>query len=231
MKTLKMLRYIYTSVLLLFFLSVGKSQHHEELSKLNDSMKQIPRGFTLGINLASPVNHFFDKDRTGVSFLTRINVVGDWFFVGEAGYENVSFKKSAYHYESNGTFIKAGAEIDMLSKKKSLRDNILVGFQYGLALQGQSASHFMVENGYWSDYEGKISSETLNTHWLEVSVGPRTEILKNFFIGWKVHIRVSFINGGQDIMKPYIVPGFGSGDNRVNGGFSYTLEYMIPWKK
>ena len=226
-----MLRYIYISALLLFCLGFGKAQNNEELDKIDKLLNPVPKGFTLGVNLASPVNHFFDKDRTGVSFLTRINVTDKWFFVGEAGYENVSFKKDAYHYESNGTFIKAGAEIDMLSKKKSLRDNLMVGFQYGLAFQGQNASHFLVENGYWDDYQGRVSSETLNTHWLEISAGPRTEIFKNFFIGWKVHIRASFINGGQDLLKPYIVPGFGSGDNRVNGGFSYTLEYMIPLKK
>lgn len=226
-----MLRYIYISALLLFFVGFGKAQNNEELDKIDKLLNPVPKGFTLGVNLASPVNHFFDKDRTGVSFLTRINLSDKWFFVGEAGYENVSFNKEAYQYESNGTFIKIGAEIDMLSKKKSLRDNLFIGFQYGLALQGQSASHFLVENGYWSDYQGRVSSETLNTHWVEVSAGPRTEILKNFFIGWKVHIRASFINGGQDLLKPYIVPGFGNGDNRVNGGFSYTLEYMIPLKK
>lgn len=232
MKISKMLRYISISGVLLFFLlSTSKAQNVEELEEVSNLIATAPKGFTLGVNLASPVNHLFNKDRTGVSFLTRINIIDKWFFAGEVGYENVNFLKDEYSYSSNGTFIKIGAELDMLSDRRSVRDNILMGFQYGVAIQEQNSSHFTIENGYWGDYSGRISSETINTHWLEISVGPRTEILKNLFIGWKVHLRASFINGGQDILKPYIVPGFGNGGNRVNGGFSYTLEYMIPWKK
>lgn len=225
-----MLRYIFFSVAL-FCPVMIYGQAKEEVRKAAENLPKAPQGITIGVNLAGPFNSLMDGDRSGFSFVSRFNLAEDYFFMGEAGFEQISFEKEEYDYESNGTFLKAGIEKDMLNNMRSVIDNLFIGFQYGFALQSQSASRFLANNGYWDDYEGSISSETLTSHWFELSTGPRTEIFKNFYIGWKIHLRVSLINTGQDVMKPYIVPGFGNGDNRVNAAFSYTLEYMIPWKK
>jgi hypothetical protein len=223
-KILKMLRYIFISTLLLLSLSAR--------SQLIQEAKETAQGFTLGVNLAGPVNKLFDKDRTGFSFLTRINIQEDLFFIGEAGYENVNFEKTAYHYDSNGTFIRIGAEMDVLpAKEEGSNDNLLIGLQYGFALQEQVATHFFVENGYWDDYSGRMGANTINTHWIELSGGPRAELFNNFYISWNLHIRVSVANSNTSMLEPYIVPGFGSGDKRLNAGFSYVLEYMIPWNR
>jgi len=225
-----MLRYIFFSMAL-FCSGMTYGQAKEEFRKATENLPKAPQGITLGVNLAGPFNSLMDGDRSGFSFVSRFNLAEDYFFMGEAGFEQISFEKEAYDYESNGTFLKAGIEKDILNNKRSVVDNLLMGLQYGFALQSQSASRFLVNNGYWDDYEGSIGSETLTSHWFELSAGPRAELFKNFYIGWKIHLRVSLVNTGQDVMKPYIIPGFGNGDNSVNAAFSYTLEYMIPWKK
>jgi len=219
-----MLRYIYTS-LLFFIVSFGYSQEVV-------SWNEIPRGFTLGVNVAGPVYKLLDSDRSGISFLTRINIKEDLFFFGELGFENISFEKTAYSYDSNGSFLKVGAEIDMLPRKEAGSfDNLLIGLHYGFALHEQEASSFFIENGYWDDYSGSIASNTVNTHWVELSAGPRAEVFKNLYLSWNLHIRVSLTDNNNSILEPYIIPGFGSGDNRLNAGFSYVLEYLIPWNR
>ena len=55
-------------------------------------------------------------------------------------------------------------------------------------------------------------------------------MFKNFFISWGLHVRLTLYQYNPDIMAPYIVPGFGNGKNRINGSFSYNIEYLIPWK-
>jgi hypothetical protein len=225
-----MLRYIFFSAAL--FGSVMLSgQAKEEVRKPTQNLPKAPQGITVGVNLAGPFNSLMHGDRSGFSFVSRFNLAEDYFFVGEAGFEQISFEKEEYDYESNGTFLKAGIEKDMLNNKRSVVDNLLVGVQYGFAVQSQFSSYFWIDNGYWADYEGSISYETLTSHWFELSIGPRAEIFKNFYIGWKIQLRVFLLNTGEDVLTPYIVPGFGSGDNSVNAAFSYTLEYMIPWKK
>jgi hypothetical protein len=206
-------------------------QAKEEAREPTESLSKAPQGITVGVNLAGPFNSLMHGDRNGFSFVSRFNLAEDYFFVGEAGFEQISFEKDEYDYNSNGTFLKAGIEKDMLNNKRSVVDNLLVGVQYGFAVQGQSASHFWINNGYWDDYEGSVGSETLTSHWFELSMGPRAEIFNNFYIGWKIQLRVSLLTTGEDVLKPYIVPGFGSGDSSFNAAFSYTLEYMIPWKK
>ncbi len=219
-----MLRYIFISTLLLVSISVRPQLVQERM--------ETSRGFTLGVNLAGPINKLFDTDRTGFSFLTRINLKENLFFIGEAGFENVNFEKTAYHYDSNGTFIRLGAELDVLpERKEGSNDNLLIGLQYGFALQEQVASYYFVENGYWDDYSGRMGANTINTHWVELSAGPRAELFKNFYLSWNLHIRVKVANNNTSLLEPYIVPGFGSGDNRLNAGFSYVLEYMIPWNR
>jgi hypothetical protein len=223
-KTLKMLRYISISIGMLF---TGQC-----FGQTLEPVRHSPQGFTLGINLAGPVNKIADRDRTGFSFISRANLMEDYFIKGESGFENVSFQRDKYHYESNGTFLKLGVEKDVLpTAEAGSNDNFLVGLHYGYALQEHGSSQYVIENGYWDDFTGRRSTSTLNTHWLEFSIGPRAEVFKNFYMSWNMHIRVSIIRDTKDIMRPYIIPGFGNGDNRLNAGFSYTLEYMIPWMK
>lgn len=220
-----MLRYISISLLLLISVASWSQTIVKEQSSVN-------QGITVGVNLAGFVNRIIDNDRTGISFLSRVNLNSNLFVAAEAGYENVSFEKSAYNYFSNGTFFKIGLEKDMLpDKEKGTNDNILIGLHYGFALQEQGSDYFFVENGYWDDYSGRLGTNTLNTHWLELSAGPRAELFKNVYMSWGMHFRVAVATSNTSIMEPYIIPGFGSGDKRVNLGFSYSIEYMIPWNR
>ena len=225
----RMSRYLFIS-LLLFSCSGLWSQ---EITKnfLRGTISR-PQGISVGVNLAGPINKIIDGDRTGFSLISRFNLTDIILFKAEAGYENVSFEKDSYHYNSNGSFIKLGLERDILPKKEEgSRDNILVGLHYGFALQEQGSDYCLIENGYWNDYSGRIGSNTLKSHWLELSVGPRAEVFKNFYMNWNLHLRLSIADSNTSLLEPYIVPGFGAGDKNFVLGFSYTIEYLIPWKK
>jgi hypothetical protein len=230
---LKILSFIFISFLL--FPGLLRSQESEREIKSNKAVQV--QGITLGINLEGPIGRFFDTDRSAFSAVTHINLSPGWFFRGEAGFENLVFsseneEERNYSYESNGSFLKAGMLYDFFSvDEKGNNDNILVGLNYGFALQEHRAGDYTIQNGYWEDFHGSESFYVLNTHWLEVSAGPRTELLKNLYMGWTVNLRVKILQNNAEELQPYSVPGFGSGDNTVNVGFSYVIEYMIPWKK
>ncbi len=223
-KILRMLRYIFIS---LFFVGLFPLKGQTETGKWEPS-----RGFSLGVNVSGPINRIFDKDRSGISFISRMSVKNQLIFLAEAGYENISFENSRYNYSSNGSFLKAGLEYDVFGEKElGSNDNLLFGLHYGFALQEHSSSQFVIENVYWGDYSGHKGAYTTSTHWIELSGGPRMELFKNFYMGWVFQIKVALYRNNPDILLPYLIPGFGNGDNSINAGFSYTLEYMIPWKK
>jgi hypothetical protein len=223
-KTLKMLRYISISLLLLV-LAPLKGQIKEQ--------KWVPtRGFTIGVNLAGPINQAIDNHRGGISFLSRIWVRDQWLLMAEAGFESVLVNNSVYNYASNGTFLKAGLEYDVFKNKEPWsNDNMLFGLHYGYALQEHGASAFYIQNGYWGNYTGKTDPYLTGTHWIELSGGPRVELFKNVYLGWTLQLKLALFRNNSEKLAPYLVPGFGNGDNSVNGGFSFSLEYMIPWKQ
>ena len=217
-----MLRYTYISVLFFAFTAVC-AQKAEEW--------QPTKGFTIGVNLVEPFTAIFNNERSGASFLSRVSFKNDIYFFGEVGFENISFKKERYNYDSNGSFFKIGAEKDMLKKKDAGKnDNLLIGLKYGYAFQEQGVSNLFITNGYWDDYYGRFRTYTVNSHWLELSFGPRMEMFKNFFVGWGFHIRATFYRNNPDIVDPYIIPGYGNGINKINGAFSFNVEYLIPWR-
>jgi hypothetical protein len=224
-KPLKMLRYICISLFLLWSASVAYGQ-------VADAEIATSKGFTVGVNLAGPINKLFDDGRSGISFLSRMSLKSPYSLLAEVGYENVLFENSKYSYSSNGTFFKAGVEYDVFAgKAMGSNDNLLFGLHYGYAIQEQEASSFTIENSYWGDYHGDLGVYTVNTHWLELSGGPRMELFKNFYMGWTLQLKLAVYRDNPDILSPYLIPGFGNGDNRINLGFSYSVEYLIPWNK
>ena len=229
-KQLKILSFIFIS--LLFVPSLVQAQK----DKKNNTTPQV-QGITVGFNFEGVVNRFFETDKTAFSAVTHLNLSPGWFFRGEAGFENLEFsdenaEERNFSYESNGSFLKAGLLYDFFSVDEvGNNDNIFVGLNYGFALQEHRSGGYAIENGYWEDFHGSESAYVLNTHWLEVSAGPRTELLKNLYMGWTVNLKVKILQDNARKLQPYSVPGFGNGDNTVNVGFSYVIEYMIPWKK
>jgi len=229
-KVWKILSYISIS-LFLFALPVTA----QEKMVLPGEKDEEPVGFTVGFNLEGPTRKIFEPDQSAFSAVTHINLSPDWFFRGEAGFENLSFSSANrvdrnYAYESNGSFVKAGILYDFFDVKEAgNRDNIFVGLHYGFAIQEHGSRRFVIQNGYWDDFHGSVSNYVMNTHWAEISAGPRTELLKNFYMGWTINLRMNMWRDNQEVLVPYSVPGFGRGDNNVNVGFSYVIEYFIPW--
>ncbi len=206
-------------------------------SLIDPGVKRQKTGFSLGINLDGPVQRFFDGDKTAFSVVGHLSLSQKYYFMGEAGFENLTFSdKNAeernYAYESNGSFLRAGLLYDIFSVDEAgNNDNIFLGIHYGFALQEHSSSSFNIQNDYWGGHDGSLGDYVLNTHWVEISAGPRTELFKNFFMGWSINLRIKMFQDNKEVLAPYSIPGFGNGDNQVNLGFSYVLEYMIPWKR
>jgi len=226
MKISIMLKYICLISILLFVYLTVTGQDKEEWTPA--------QGFTLGANMAVPFNSIFNNERKGFSILSRVTFRNNLYFFGEAGLENISFKRERYDYNANGSFFKVGIERDLLKMKKKefgRNDNLLTGIYYGYAFQEQGAPKFLISNGYWNDYSGNFRNYFVQSHWLEISLGPRAEMFTNFFLSWSLHIKFTLFRKNPNIMDPYIIPGYGNGNNNVNASFSYNIEYLIPWKK
>jgi hypothetical protein len=235
-KILRMLRYISVSLGLILICSIAFGQVKDKPVQRNQSL-------ALGIDLAPFIIKGFEPERTGLIVLGRYGLKDKLFAIGEVGYENIEFSNTKLHpetgrvvydfnYLSNGSFLRVGLNYNIFKvDEPGNNDNILVGISYGLAYQEHSSSAYTIGNGYWSDYNGSAPTSSVTTHWMELTFGLRTEVFKNFYMGWAIRAKVLLISDNSYNMDPYAIPGFGKVENGRGLGFSYTLEYQIPFGK
>jgi hypothetical protein len=66
--------------------------------------------------------------------------------------------------------------------------------------------------------------------WLEIQVGVRVQIYKQFFMGLALQVK-TFGHFYQDVAYyPTYIPGFGTDSQETKFGFLYHLCYQIPYK-
>jgi len=232
-KILKMLKYILSLSLFVFCFTARAQNEEKELTKEEKKLENKGNpGIAIGIDLAPFVTHLFSEERFGVEANARYTVNLKWQGVAEIGYENVEIDDEKMTYSSNGSFIRLGGDYNLFKiDEVGNNDNILLGLRYGLAIQDHECPRYTINEGYWGDYVGALGSSTVGSHWVEFVFGLRSEVLTNFYMGWSVRVK-KIINVGTDsVLEPYSIPGYGRRDNSTNLGFTYTLEYQIPFKK
>lgn len=217
-----MSRYLYISLLLLILTPRIEAQ----------LAKPVRQAIAFGVDLSPFIVRLFDHDRTGVAFTGRYTLNEKWLVAGEAGFENVSFDKREFDYKSNGSYLRAGFDYNLFKVDEfENNDNLLVGLRYGFAWQEHTNSRFTIVDGYWGDYSSSAGTSQVNSHWIEIVAGLRSEVFKNLYMGWSIRLRQLILSDYPGVLAPYSMPGFGKYDNKTNLGFTYTIEYQIPTLK
>ena len=231
MKAIKMLRYILGSLLLIFVISNNSAAQEKKEMKNKDLYPQ-EMGIALGVDLAPFILQWADPARQGMNFLARVSVTPNLFAVGEVGYEKYDYTSVNYNYNSKGMGLKLGIDYDVFNPaEKGNNDNIFFGARYGFSWQDHGSSGYTVVNGYWDDTTGSVDNYFFNTHYGEILFGLRTEVFKHLFMGVTMRGKAIFYNSNSKTLEPSSIPGYGT-PSPFNFGFSYTLEYQIPyfWK-
>ena len=226
MKISRILNFILINLFLLMFCVANAQETTQQKEK---TISQ--NGFSFGLDLAPFIIMGFDSDRKGVDFVTRYKFKTKWFVIGELGFENVKFEQNHYDYRSNGGFLKLGIDYNFFKvDEPGNNDNISLGLRYGIGSQSHESPRYSILDDYWGDYTGSFDLSNVTSHWVELVGGIRTEVLKNFYMGWTIRMKTLVAVGNTNELEPYTIPGYGRGDNSVNLGFTYTLEYYIPFR-
>ncbi len=244
-----MLRYIFTSFLILGCTILIHAQNYQEQDRSsqgnqnNQNQEETPRqkkeklpypkkerGTSIGIDISRFFIPVLDNDRYAFEANIKTNFKKRAFLVGSLGYENVSFDDKSYQYKSDGMYARVGIDYDIfIVDEPNNNDNILFGLRYGFAIQDHGSDQFTISNEYWGDYTGSVSSYTLNSHWIELVGGLRTEVLNNLYFNFYASLRFKLSSNNSEVLEAYRIPGYGRGSKGVNLGFTYIIEYQIPW--
>ncbi len=188
------------------------------------------RGTSFGIDVSKFLLPVLDENRFGLEASIRTNFKKRSFLVGELGSESISFTDKSYHYDSDGAYARFGIDYDIfIVDEEGNNDNILIGFRYAIGYQQHDSKSITIKDPYWGDFNTSISRYGVSTHWIELIGGLRTEVFNNVYMSWYGRIKGKIGSNNKKIMKPYRVPGYGKGSKGISLGFSYTIEYLIPW--
>jgi hypothetical protein len=191
----------------------------------------IPLKIKVGFEVSGPVIHYFDKNIFNTDAFVSIDLNEKISAVLGGGYLNYTYSQYNYEYLSKGMFTRAGIDFNLLKPEKSQGKYWAgIGLRYGLSVFTSETPSFQHEN-YWGIATSSIAQETKWAHFIEVSPGVRTEIFRNFTMGWTISLRMMVYNGAGKDTRSIYVPGFGNAANSVSAGLGYFFVWNIPYKK
>jgi hypothetical protein len=189
-------------------------------------------GPRIGIDLARFGYIFADPSEIGAEFSVDVEVYKNLYPVFEIGYGHLSEKSDLFDYASGGSYARAGLDYNLMTiKDRSVHHSITAGFRYGISVFTHHAENAIIPSNYWGDYIMDSYEKNLVGNWLELVGGVKAEVASNFFLGWAVRYKILLNPEMDPLMKPRIVPGYGSARENRGFGLTYSVSYKIPLLK
>lgn len=222
---------IFSALLLLQALAA--SAQSAEKDSLPEVKVAVPAGVRVGLDLTRFAVKAFQPYRTDVTVTLDGRYNDRLYIASELGYNNTSHSDTNYTYKGNGISLTIGANYNLL-KKQVPRENFMIygGMRYGLALFSYEVPEYTIYNDYWGNTKGSYPKTNAMAHWVELTVGIKVEVLKNFYLGWSLHERILINNKlAKRDFPPLVIPGFGKGYKGSAFDMQYTISYLFPiWK-
>lgn len=198
-----------------------------EGAKSQDTI-QFPLKIKAGVEVAGPVIYLVEKHNFIIEGYVAFDISEKTAPALNIGYSDYKYSQYNYDFKSNGFFMRAGADFNLLDPEKSKgRYYMGLGVRYGLSLYNSEYPSLHQEN-YWGNTSSFIPSKIALGHFVEFSPGVRTQIFKYITIGWNISLRF-LLNAGTST-KPVYMPGFGDATKTFSPGLGYFISWNIPYR-
>jgi hypothetical protein len=195
-----------------------------------DSIIVMPMKIRIGADVYGPVSYFINKNTLSIEGYFSIDIDTQKAVVAETGYLDFRYSQYNYNYQTKGTFIRLGVDFNLIHPEKAMGKYYAgIGLRYGLSIF-KSDVPFFEQSNYWGSVTGSIPPSTHVAHFIEASPGIRTEIFRNFSMGWVIRLRILIYSGTGKDNKAVSIPGYGNGVKSFNPGINYYLIWSIPYK-
>ncbi|TFG44177.1 MAG: hypothetical protein E4H43_00745 [Bacteroidia bacterium] len=190
----------------------------------------FPLKIRAGFDIAGPGIYLSDRNNLNLEGFFSFDKSEKMAFVMEAGYLNYKYSQYNYDYTSKGAFARLGVDFNLLKPEVSLGKYWAgIGLRYGVSLFNSETPSFEYEN-YWGTVVSSIPPKKAMGHFIEVAPGVKTEIFRNFSMGWTIRLKLLITGGGGKDLRPIYFPGYGNGGRKTTAGISYFLTWNIPYK-
>ena len=231
-------------ILLTFVLQAQERTPTEQVNDSTDSREAY--GIRIGVDLSRPALSFFIEDYTGFEIVGDYRLTENLYLAAELGTEERTQDENVansvlYEYETSGSYLKAGVDINTYQNWFGMRNQISFGGRYAFSSFSQTLNNFRFfdSNRLFSPDDFVLGSDTpiefssLNASWLEFVLGIKAEVMHNIYIGMSARLGFLITNKEPDNFRNLWIPGF----NRVTAGsnfgvgFNYSISYFLPLYK
>jgi hypothetical protein len=196
-----------------------------------DSVRIFRPFIRLGVDISSVGRNFFEPEVSQYEFVLDAEFRYNWFAVMEGGFSSAAASGETYSYSSQGMFARLGVDYNLMRRPLlSSNDLFLVGLRYGYSITQHQAPYYSITNPYWGDFNGSVQESNFGLHFLEFSGGVRTEVFRNFFLGWNIKTRVRLAETGNSLINPYFIAGYGHGKRRAPVMAHFYMLYRINFR-
>ncbi|MGB0777888.1 MAG: DUF6048 family protein [Flavobacteriaceae bacterium] len=224
----------------IFFISLfllSTTLHAQKDSIAVDSTRITNWGLRVGINLIPSVQGWIDGDNSSYEAVVDYRIKKSIYLAAEFGIENHYQTEDFFDYQTNGGFVKIGANYNAYKNWLDMNNEIYVGGRFAYSNFTQQVNRITDYNpgNYFPAYtyypdQGK--SDPLNAYWLEFVAGLKVETFKNVFLGMQVSFSKIVSETEPEGFENLYVPGIGrTAVNNIGTYFSYTISYLIPFQK
>ncbi len=207
-------------VLLLLYSLAGNAQEADTV--------KATKSLSIGVDITGPALYATDRSNYNFEGQLSYRLNYKYYLVMEPGYSAYDYEKYNYKYYSRGMYLRVGTDISLLEPVASKINHFAgIGLRYGLSLFQQATPYISLDN-YWGHIDTSVEENSVHAHFIELQGSVKTEVFRNFLIGWAVKLRTSVYSSGKNGEKAAYIPGMGTTDSFITPAVSYYIIYRFP---
>ena len=200
----------------------------------DEEVKQLPlyQGAWIGVDVAGIASKAFGSDILSAEVFAEVNLKNRYFPVIEIGYgsTDTTSDETDIHYKVSAPYFRIGAGYNVFYRKPYLPGQFIVGLRYGYSSFSYDIDAPSLTDPTWGNVSIPLAYNGVKTNvsWAEIVASLRTNVWKNFYMGFSVRYRARLSMKKNDNSEPWYIPGFGK-NNSSNLGITYNLIYKLPF--
>jgi len=226
----------FSKILILFFCISTQAQVQDTITNTS-KRRNNTYGLRAGLDLKKITQTILDDNYQGFEVVADYRLTKKLYIAGEIGIEKNSDQENSVSITADGSYIKAGIDVNVYKNLLGMRNLIYVGTRYGFATFSQNLDEFSIatEDSFFPTQQipGTLNESGLTTHWIDFLAGVKVEVLDNLFLGFSVSVQYKFLEDKPEGFDNLYIPGFGTTNDfsDFSAGFSYFISYYIPLYK
>lgn len=221
-----MWKYIFSLLLLITAALPVLSQ--SDTVRVRQEADWAPSALRVGTEVTGPLFGLFSED------LSQYEITADvdfhkYFLVADYGYERRIREGEDFRFETNGTYWRAGVDMNFLATDPS-RSVLFFGLRYARASFSGDLTFMQSDSVVFGQGDINYTFQDYTAQWGEAVVGLKVQVFSNFYLGMTGRFKFAINIDGELAVSAYEVPGFGVADDNSSFGLDYYIYYRIPWR-